>query len=150
MLAALVSLIALVVPVPATPVLVCKKLIEALTVPPGATVASVAVPNVTIPVVELYTPVPSNTLVTVTLAVCNPVGNCKLNTAVVAVAVDAVLMFTKLAVPLTTVLTGAVVGNPAKLALMSVGPLVTVPGTVAVVLPLLVVPAGTTTVTVLV
>ena len=48
-----VSLIAPVVPVPATPVEVCKKLIEALTVAPGATLASVTVPNVTTPVTEL-------------------------------------------------------------------------------------------------
>ena len=53
LLAALVSLIAPVVPVPATPVVVCKKLIEALTVAPGVTLASVAVTNVTIPVTGL-------------------------------------------------------------------------------------------------
>lgn len=119
LLAAMVSLIAPVVPVPATPVVVCKKLIEALTVAPGVTLASVAVPNITMPVTELYTPVPSNTLVAVTLAVCKPIGSCNVNTAVVAVLLAVVLIFTKLAVPLTTVLTGALAGKPAKLALMS-------------------------------
>lgn len=93
---------------------------------------------------------PSNTLVTVTLATLRPIGNCSVNTTVVAVLLAAVLMFTKLAVPLTTVLTGALAGKLAKLALMSAGAVVTVPGTVAVVLPLLVVVAGIRTVSVLV
>ena len=89
-------------------------------------------------------------LVTVTFAASRPAGNCRLKVAVVAVALAAVLMFTKLAVPLTTVLTGALAGKPAKLALMSEAALLTVPATVAVLAPLLVVPAGTKTLTVLV
>ena len=62
-------------------------------------------------------PLPSKALVTVTFAWFKPIGNCKLNTAVVAVLV--LLVFTKLAVPLTTELTGALAGKPAKLTLMS-------------------------------
>ena len=62
-------------------------------------------------------PLPSKALVTVTFAWFKPIGNCKLNTAVVAVLV--LLVFTKLAVPLTTELTGALAGKPAKLALIS-------------------------------
>lgn len=53
LLPAVVSLIAPVVPVPATPVEVCKKLIEAPTVAPGVTLASVAIANITEPVTEL-------------------------------------------------------------------------------------------------
>ena len=145
-----VSLIAPVVPVPATPVEVCKKLIEALTVDPGATVAKVEVLNVTCPLTGLYVPLPSRALVTVTLAAFRPIGNCNANVADVAVALAAVLMFTKLAVPLTTVLTGALDGKPAKLALILAGALATVPITLLLVWPLLVVPAGMLTFSVLV
>ena len=90
---------------------------------------------------------PSKTLVTVTLAVTKPVGNCRVNVAEVAVALAAVLMFTKLAVPLTTVLTGALAGKPAKLALMSAGLAATLnvavllPATVSLIAPVVPVPA---------
>ena len=50
LLAALVSLVALPVPVPATPVLVWVKLIEALTVAAGASVTRVVVLKLTTPV----------------------------------------------------------------------------------------------------
>ena len=53
LLAAFESFVALPVPVPATPVLVCVKLIEALTVPLGATITRVVVLKVTIPVPEV-------------------------------------------------------------------------------------------------
>ena len=54
LLPALVSLMALVVPVPATPVVVCRKLIEALTVPLGVTLTTLgALANVTRPVPAL-------------------------------------------------------------------------------------------------
>ena len=56
--------------------------------------------------------------------------------AVVAVALAAALIFTKLAVPLTTVLTEALAGKPAKLALMSAALAATLK--VAVLLPALV------------
>ena len=62
-------------------------------------------------------PLPSKALVTVTFAALRPIGSCSVNTAVVAVPLA--LTLTKLAVPLTTVLTGALAGKPAKLALMS-------------------------------
>ena len=97
--------------------LICIKVMLAVIVWPGVTFGG-DVGKVTTPVTELYTPVPSSALVTVTLAVCRPTGNCRLKVALVAVPLAAVLVFTKLAVPLTTVLTGALAGNT-KLALMS-------------------------------
>ncbi len=111
----LVSFVALPVPVPATVVVVCTKLMAALTVPLGVTLTTVGGVNVTTPLTLLYTPVPSTSLVTVTLA--RPGTRVIVNTAVVAVFVALVL--TKLAVPLTTVLTGALTGKPTKLALTS-------------------------------
>ena len=49
----LVSLSAPVVPVPATPLAVCKKVMEALTMAPGPTLANVGVANITEPLAGL-------------------------------------------------------------------------------------------------
>ncbi len=91
LLAALVSLTAPVVAVPATVVVPCRYVRVTVTVPPAASTPGAGVANVTEPVALLYVPAPSTALVIVTLAAPRPAVRFRLNVGVVAVLVALVL-----------------------------------------------------------